>query len=142
MDEFLAWVKGKAKVYFDVKFAHPQQLIDLIYSTGFENDCFLWSGSKEWMRLCAQLAPELPLKINVGDVAGVQDAHTRFGASIVEVSPENLNADLIGACHDLGIRVMARAQQESAQIFGEILAWEIDLINLDDPELFLAVLGA
>ena len=33
LDHFLEWIKGKARVFIDVKFAHPQHLIDLLHET-------------------------------------------------------------------------------------------------------------
>lgn len=141
LEEFLRWVKGKAKVYFDVKFAHPQQLIDLIVATRFEDECFLWSGTREWMKLFHQLAPHLPLKVNIQDQDGLYLAHKHLAAQIVEVAPSHLNEELISACQRLGVRVMARSEQESLQLFREMLQWPIDMVNLDHPDLFLAALN-
>jgi hypothetical protein len=141
LSDFLGWVKGKAKVFFDVKFAHPQHLIDLIEATGMAGDCFLWSGSKEWMWLCHQLAPALPLKVNVSSPAGVLRAHEDLGARIVEVGPKHLSDDLIATCRQLDIRVMAYPSENSSAIFRNLLQWDIDLINLDRPDLFQQVLA-
>jgi len=44
LEPFLRWIKGKAKIFFDVKNADPRQLADLVYATGFEEDCFFWSS--------------------------------------------------------------------------------------------------
>jgi glycerophosphoryl diester phosphodiesterase len=141
LDDFLRWVKGKAKVFFDVKFAHPQQLIDLINETDMQQECFLWSGSKGWMSLLRELDATLPLKVNVSDAAGVRRAHKQYNANIVEVGPENLSADLIDTCRSLGIRVMVHTKDETADMFRDLLRWQIDMINLDRPHLFLKVLA-
>jgi len=45
LEGFLRWIKGQARVFLDVKFAHPQQLIDLLYATEMADDCFLWCQS-------------------------------------------------------------------------------------------------
>jgi glycerophosphoryl diester phosphodiesterase len=141
LDLFLKWVKGKAKVFFDVKFAHPQQLIDLIYQSGLAEECFIWSYSSEWMYLCHQMAPDLPLKINVSSAADVVVAHERYGATIVEVDPENLTASLIDACRRRSMRVMANTRENTTALFRELLHWEIDMINLDRPDLFLRIVN-
>jgi glycerophosphoryl diester phosphodiesterase len=140
LDDFLHWIKGKAKAFFDVKFAHPQHLIDLIYATGMEHDCFLWSGSKEWMSLLRALDANLPLKVNVSTPADVLRAHNRYGANIVEVGPDNLTAELLDSCRQLDIKVMVLTKEQSAPSYRDLLRWEIDMINLDRPHLFLAVL--
>jgi glycerophosphoryl diester phosphodiesterase len=141
LNDFLRWVKGKTKVFFDVKFAHPQHLIDLIYATEMQRDCFLWSGSKEWMSLLRELDATLPLKVNVSDSAGVRQAHELYNANIVEVGPENLSADLLDTCRSLGVKVMVLTKDETADTFRELLRWDIDMINLDRPHLFLDVLA-
>lgn len=141
LDEFLDWVKGKAKVFFDVKFAHPQHLIDLIRAAGLEADCFLWSGSDEWMWLFHQLAPDLPLKVNVNDAAGVWRAHEALQADIVEVSPQDLSTALFDVCRQLDIKVMVHSKQNTVPVFRDVLYWDIDMINLDRPDLFLQVLA-
>lgn len=139
LDDFLRWVKGKAKVFFDVKFAHPHHLIALIYEMQLQEECFLWSSSSGWMSLLHKMAPDLPLKVNVSDAAGVRRAHERFNARIVEVGPENLSADLIDTCRSLGIKVMVLTHDETADLFRDLLRWDIDMINLDRPHLFLEV---
>jgi glycerophosphoryl diester phosphodiesterase len=141
LDDFLRWVKGKSKVFFDVKFAHPQQLIDLIYETEMQQECFLWSGSKEWMSLLRELDASLPLKVNVSDPAGVRQAHEQYNANIVEVGPENLSMELIDTCRSLGIKVMVLTKDETAGTFRDLLRWDIDMINLNRPHLFLNVLA-
>jgi len=74
LEPFLRWIKGKAKVFLDVKAGTPQQLIDLIYDVGLENDCFFWSGNDEWMLKLRALDDKLQLKVNVKSVADVVEA--------------------------------------------------------------------
>ena len=139
LDAFLDWARGRTKVFFDVKFAHPHHLIELIRAKEMTEDCFLWSGSKGWMWLCHQMAPELALKVNVQTPADVEKAHEEFGARIVEVSPQNLTDALIETCHRRNIRVMAYPEQNTEAVFRDLLARDIDMINLDQPDLFLQV---
>lgn len=139
LDAFLRWIKGQAKVFFDVKFAHPQQLIELIQETGLAEECFLWSGSSQWMRLLHGMAPHLPLKVNVRSVEEVLAAHERYGAALVEVSPEYLTPDLLDACRTREIRVMAYPQENTPEMFRRLLQMDIDLLNLDQPDLFRRV---
>ena len=44
LEPYLRWVKGKIKVYFDVKDADLQRVIKLVYEVGLEKDCFFGSG--------------------------------------------------------------------------------------------------
>ncbi len=143
LDDFLDWAKGRTKVFFDVKFAHPWHLIDLIHKTGMVEDCFLWSGSKGWMRICYEMAPELALKANVRNVADVEKAQAELGARIVEVSPAHLSQELIAACRQRNMRVMAYPShsENNEAVFRELLTWDIDMVNLDQPDLFVKVAG-
>ncbi|MCB0114488.1 MAG: glycerophosphodiester phosphodiesterase family protein [Caldilineaceae bacterium] len=139
LEDFLDWARGRTKVFFDVKFAHPHHLIELIRAKGMVDDCFLWSGSRGWMWLCHEMAPELALKVNVQTVADVAKAHEDLGARIVEVGPHNLTHDLIAACRSRGIRIMAYPEQNTEAVFRDLLARDIDMINLDQPDLFVQV---
>lgn len=139
LDSFLRWIKGKAKVFFDVKFAHPQQLIDLIVATEMENDCFLWSGSQRLMALFRRLAPELSLKANVESVEEVLEAERTFGADIVEVRLEHMGEALMDVCHERGIEVMAYPIENDAEAYRQVLEWAPDKVNLDRADLFIQI---
>lgn len=137
LEPFLRWIKGKAKIFFDVKAADPQQLIDLVYATGFERDCFFWSGSDAWARHLRALDPTLALKLNVASVADVQRVHEEFQADIVEVGLEHMSDALLAACRDRGIKVMLYHQQKNPAAFRSVLRWGVDLINLNHADLFI-----
>ena len=44
VDEILGWIKGKSKVYFDVKAASGESIVEVVRRHGFKKDCFFWSG--------------------------------------------------------------------------------------------------
>ncbi len=136
LEPFLRWIKGKAKVFIDVKLAGHRQLIDLIYEVGMENDCFFWSGDDEWALKFRQMAPKLQLKINVDDVTDVIEAHEAYRANIVEVSLENASQELIDACRQRGIKVMIYHSKKEPEAFREVLRWGVDMINLNHGDLF------
>lgn len=138
---FLDWARGRTKVFFDVKFAHPQHLIDLIYAKGMAKECFLWSGNKQWMWLCHEMAPELALKVNVRSVADVEKAYTDLRAAIVEVNPAHLSQELIAACRQRNIRVMANPSVNDEAAYRHLLGQAIDMVNIDRPDLFLRLAG-
>jgi glycerophosphoryl diester phosphodiesterase len=84
LDPYLRAIKGKIKVYFDVKNADLKQLIALVYDVGMENDCFFWFDRAERALEFRELDKKLPLKVNVGNVNDVRDAVERYQANIVE----------------------------------------------------------
>ena len=136
---FLRWIKGKAKVFFDVKSADHRQLIDLIHEVGLENDCFFWSGSDTWARKLREMAPDLKLKINAGNAEGVMAAHGRYRADIVEVRLSNMSRDLMDACRKLGIVVMIYHQEKDPEAFRRVLEWGVDMINLNHGDVFARI---
>ncbi len=140
--DLLTWIKGKARVFLDVKFAHPQQLLDLIDETGMAEDCFLWSGSDELMGLIHELDPTLALKANVSSIAEVVRAQKAFDARIVEIDLDRMTEPLVTACRARGIEIMINAMPGDADAYRRVIAWAPDKVNLDEADHFLRVLAA
>lgn len=139
LESFLRWIKGKAKVFLDVKAAAPQQLIDLIYEVGMENDCFFWSGSSEWALKFRELDAKLQLKINAENVADVIEADERYHANIVEVGLDNISQELVDECRSRGLKIMIYHQKKEPEAFREILRWGVDMVNLNHGDVFAKV---
>jgi len=142
LDAFLHWIKGKAKVFLDVKAADPQALIDLIDDVDMADASFFWSGSALWAQQLRALAPHLALKINAKTVEDVLLAHERYQAKIVEVGLEHMSLALQAACQARNIQVMIYHQQKDPVAFRTVLDWGADLINLNHGDAFLEVLRA
>lgn len=142
LEEYLRWLKGKAKLFLDIKNCDPRQIADLIYATGFENDCFFWSFDADWMRRLHEMDPRLALKINVKTIDGARRAKEEFGAAFVEIGPENLTPELVAACHQLGQQVMVLYAGNDPDVFRQIIAGGADMINTDYGDEFLKVRGS
>ena len=141
-DEYLRWIKGKAGLFLDIKFAHPQQLIDLLDEVGMKSDCFLWSGSNRWMILARTLDPDLTLKINVSTVDDVLRRTNSMVLASLKWVPANLSPALQEVCHELGIKVMAYQKENDIAAYRRILDARADMINLNHADAFLDVLAA
>lgn len=139
--EFLRWIRGKARVFIDVKFAHPQQLLDLLQETGLRDDCFLWSASDLWMALAHELDPGVALKANISDARALAEAEKTLGARIIEVGLDKITAPLVEACRTRGMRVMILELGKDPAAFRRAIAWQPDLINVDHANVFLATLA-
>ena len=140
LEEFLRWIKGKARVFIDVKFAHPQHLIDLLHATGMADTCFLWSGTDRIMQLFRALDPTLALMINVCSADEVVGAADRYQAQIVGVSLQDMNEALVDACRPRGIKIMVTHFEKDTEAFRRIIEGDIDMVNLDHADAFLAEL--
>jgi len=142
LEPFLRWIKGKARIYFDVKNADPRQMAELVYATGFEADCFFWSSNDEWMQRMYEMAPGLALKVNVRTPEDAETAWRKFSARYVETSLDNVTPELLTVCHGLGMRVMVLYAGNDPEIFRRILASGADMINTDYGNEVLDVMQA
>lgn len=136
LEPFLHWIKGKAKLFLDVKAADHRRLLDLIYATGFQDECLFWSGDKAWAHQLSQMAPDLAIKVNVRSPADVAAAHEHVGARIVEMDLQHLNQPLIDACRQRNIKVMPYVKENNPAAFRQVLAWGADMINLNHGDVF------
>lgn len=135
--EYVEWAKGKIKIYFDVKDADLQYLVDLIDEFDLENECFFWFGNKQTARDFRELAPDLAQKINVRTAAEVRAAKEEFDMQIVETRVDNLTDEFMTTCRELGLLVMVRDGRNDVDMFQETVRRGADLINLDYPGEFL-----
>ncbi len=138
--EFLSWLRGKGKVYLDVKNADPRQLADLVIDHGFQEACFFWAKDREWMRRLHQMEPRLALKVNVRTVEEAERAKEEFDARLVEVGVNGLQPDLVAACQRLGMRVMVNYEEDDPAVFRRIIAGGADLVNTDYADILLGIL--
>lgn len=138
--DFLRWIKGKAKVYLDVKAADLQALLALLAEVGMTEDVFFWSSSDVWALELRALAPQLPLKINVKSVEDVIRAHEIYRANLVEVGLAHMSEGLRTACQSRGIKVMIYQAEKDPVAFRAVLDWDADLVNLNHADAFLEVL--
>lgn len=136
LEPFLQWIKGKAKLFIDVKAGTPQQIRDLIYAADLQDACFFWAEDDDWALQLRALDPKLQLKINVENVAEVIDAYERFRANIVEVALAKMTPEIVAACRSRGIKVMIYHPAKDAAAFQAVLDWDVDLINLNHGDLF------
>ncbi len=139
LDSYLQWIKGKAKVYFDVKDADLKQLIALVYELGLENGSFFWFDSNRKALEFRDLDKKLTLKMNARSPDEVQKAIDTVGANIIEVGPNNLSEQMIKACHDRGVKLMVYEPAKNLDTFRKSIELNADLINLNHADAFIDV---
>ncbi len=139
LDTFLRWIKGKAKVYFDIKRADLPALLGLVTEMQWEDDSFFWLGDPEMALAFRRLAPHLMLKVNAGTAAGVVAARERFGANIIEVGVDSLNAELVETCRAGNLKLMVYHTEKDPAAFRKMLDWGVDLINCDHGDVVAQV---
>ncbi len=140
LEEYLRWIKGKAKVYFDVKSAELRQLVELVHATEMEGDCFFWFSVPARNTHLRTLDKDLPLKVNAHTPEEVREAHEEWDIQIVETSIDRAEtSEFVSTCRELGIKIMVYGGDESREYFRRALDSEADAINLNDVRTFTEV---
>ncbi len=130
-------LKGKAKVFFDVKRGVcVESLVALIRSKGYEQDCFCWFSDPDMLKTFLREAPEVKVKVNASDIARLQEWQAVCTPSFVEIAPEKVTPEFRRYCREHGIRIMAAIQDGTEENYRRAIAVEPDLVNLDRPELW------
>ena len=140
LEPFLHSIKGKIKVFFDVKTGVDlQSVVDLVYDVGMEQECFFWFDT--WLSTVKfrEINQNLPLKINISKVEDVALVVEEFGANIVEVGLQSLNQELLDSCRAQGVKVMAIHLKKEPEAFRQILDWGVDMVNVDHGDLFVQI---
>jgi hypothetical protein len=139
LDEYLRWIKGKAKVFFDVKAANLEEVVALVREVGLVDECFWWSGDDQVMRDLQRLAPEMALKVNVESVSDVVAADEEYGAALVEVRLKDMSVALADECRRRGLKVMIYHPPKEEGAYRQVLRWGAELINLNNGDVFARV---
>jgi len=136
-EEFLRWIKGKARLFIDVKSADLGQLLALIYRYHFQDECFFWFGDDALAYQFRLLAPKLQLKMNIESIEDAYRVHVEFRADIVELGLKHVHQELLDVCRQLGMKVMVYHQEKDELAFREICRWGVDMINTNHGDVFL-----
>lgn len=142
-------LRGRARVFFDVKNCHLPDLVALVRETGFVGDSsFFWFGEEGMLREFLTIAPDLQVKVNAGDTVrmeywinlfaevAAQNGREATMPGIVEVHADALTPGFQDYCRRHGIRTMVGAQGETLDDYRKTIEAGADMINLDKPELF------
>tara|TARA_Y100000588_G_scaffold97414_1_gene105693 strand:+ start:25348 stop:26175 length:828 start_codon:yes stop_codon:yes gene_type:complete len=139
VETYLTHVKGRAKVFFDIKDADHDALLDLIDRTGYRRECFLWSADPSWSAELQRIAPDLPIKVNVQTPDDVDRASRDLQARIVEVRLEHSTDALIERARNRGIKVMVYHTENEEDAWRKILDLGVEMVNLNHAGAFLQV---
>ncbi|MFC1974965.1 glycerophosphodiester phosphodiesterase family protein [Chloroflexota bacterium] len=139
LEPFLRWLKGKIKVFFDVKLADLNQLVKLVHDMGLEEDCFFWFELDSAAREFRRLAPHLALKMNAATVEQVAEAHQKYHANIIEVELDHLSQDFMVTSRQRGMKVMVNYGGKEPDVFQQILRWQPDMLNTNHGDIFAKI---
>lgn len=140
LDEFLQWIKGKAKVYFDVKEADLRELVGLVDDLQMKEECFFWFSDWQEAKKFRKEYPEYSLKINAYSVDALDSIKRIYNPQIIECSVDNLTDEFVAACHKKGMQVMPWIAGNDLEAYRITIGKDIDLINLDNPDIYSSML--
>ncbi len=137
---FLRWIKGEAKVYFDIKDGDLSEIIEMVYEIGLEDDCFFWFDNSEMAKMFRSLDPNLALKINASSTSNLDSLISLYNPQIIESGINGLTADFIRKCHERQLKFMVYVPGDDWDAYNKALNFNIDMINLDNPDVFYNML--
>ncbi len=131
--------RGKMRFYFDVKEASLEALVELVNRYDIQEQSFFWFWNPITARAFRRLAPHLALKINASTVSGVRRARRRYGARIIECNLGVLSDRFVESCHEAGMKLMVRIENNDPDGFRRIIESGADMVNLDHVAEFRKV---
>ena len=138
--EMLEHLRGKAKVFFDVKRGTSVvQLVKLVREKGFAKNSFFWFGDEGMLKEFVRIAPEMKVKVNAPTIERLKYWQSICKPAYVEISPQKLTPLFLEYCHRYGILVMAACQEDDISQYQMCIDKNADLVNLDRPEIFQKV---
>lgn len=142
ISEMLDSLKGKANVFFDVKGGTDvRSLVDLVRAKGFGRNSFFWFGDTLMLKEFVRIAPDMHVKVNASDIAGIKAWMRMCRPSYIEIAPDRITDEVHGFCKANGIKIMAAIQGSGEADYREAIERQPDLVNLDRPELFTKIMA-
>jgi len=137
LEPYLNELQGKIKIYFDVKDADLSRLINLVYRTGFERDCFFWFSNDSRARQLRDIDKNLPLKMNAQDIPSLEKVMP-YNPRIIETRLEYVSPDFVKFCRQNKLKIMVNALEKGSENnYQEIIDSPIDMVNLDKVDLMI-----
>jgi glycerophosphoryl diester phosphodiesterase len=137
--EYLRWIKGKAKVYFDMKDVDVKELVTYVYKIGIEKDCFFWFSDWKLAKEFRKHYPALTLKVNNSSIYALDSLKTYYNPQIIECGVDDLSDAFITTCQAKGIKVMPGISGNDWQAYRIAIEKKVDMVLLDSPDVFTIV---
>lgn len=138
LDDFLAWIKGRASIYLEMKHGNMAELAALVRRHGFEKNSFFFSLEANLRAELHAAAPDFKKMIRLYETTPDR-ARADHHASVFEVRVRDLTEDLIAACRRERLELMVYHDRPDPEAFRTIIAAGADYVNLDHPQIFLEV---
>jgi glycerophosphoryl diester phosphodiesterase len=139
LEPLLKALKGQTKIYFDVKTDGLKELVDLVYQSGFEKDCFFWFSKNSRAKQLRDIDENLTLKMTAHDVNGLKKA-MEYHPQIIECRLEELTPEFVTFCRKNKLKIMVNALSKgSEKTYQKIINSPADMVNLDRADLMIGL---
>jgi glycerophosphoryl diester phosphodiesterase len=139
LENYLQWIKGKANIYFDVKEVDINALIALVKKFKIEDESIFYFSDLNKEIEFHQIAPNLKLKINISSIAQLDTTVNKYHPAIVEVSPQNINKEMIEVCHQKGLKVLVWAPGNDWDSYRKVQYLNVDMVQVDNPDVYTEI---
>lgn len=141
LETYMNEVKGKIKIYFDVKSADLKKLIALVYKCGYQDDCFFWFSNdkkaKEFRALDKHIALKMSVK-KIEDLEYIMD----YTPQLIECRIDLLTPQLISFCKKNKLKIMLNTLEKGAEKnYQQVIDSPADMVNLNCPDIMIDLMN-
>ena len=134
--EYLKWIKGRAKVYIDIKEVNMEEIVSIVEEYSMHDQCFFNFSKIIDVEKYRQIAPNLQIKKNCSVPENVSSWVKKYNPQVNEIAPRQLTKELVDACHANGVKIMVHTPGDNWDDYRKVLAYDVDLIQVDNPGIF------
>jgi glycerophosphoryl diester phosphodiesterase len=141
-EEILQLCRGKIGIYLDLKAASVPDLIRIIKQYGMERDIFWYipaNRSKEISELKSG-CPECILMPDPGEEENLSAVIRQFNVAAIATDMSQLSKSFVNKAHADNAIVVVDENKGTKAEWSEIIGWNTDGIQTDDPEKLISFL--
>ncbi|MCC9626011.1 glycerophosphodiester phosphodiesterase family protein [Thalassospira sp. MA62] len=139
LDVFLASIKGLCKIYCEIKQADVNDVVKALRRFGPAEDMFFGSFSAEIRQTFREAAPDIRRNVQRFIAGSLENAIHREHAHIFEFMEDEVSQDAVEEAKSRGLETMVFIDSPNAELFADLVTWQVDYVNLDHAALFRAV---
>lgn len=134
LNEMLEHARPQGGLYIEIKAADPDAVITVVRDNAMLDQCFFWSGDpaiRDHLH-----ASRVPTMIRHQDYTDPGAAIGRYQPTVMEFETHEMSPAMLDHCRRAGVRAMAFYEGADHAAFHQFVAAGVDLVNLDEPEVF------
>jgi glycerophosphoryl diester phosphodiesterase len=140
LESYMNEIKGKVKIYFDVKSCDLKKLIALVYKCGYQDDCFFWFSNDKKAREFRALDKHIALKMSVKKIEDL-DSIMEYTPQLIECSIDLLTPQVISFCNKNNLKIMLNVLESCEEKnYQAVIDSPADLVNLNCPDIMIALM--